>query len=425
MTVLDFPLGSKLDRVDAPRLPGVRSSKPRNGTARANRIPSLDGLRAVSILLVIAFHTVNAISWRKTGHDYDGVLKYLLNGGLGVSVFFVISGYLITHLLLKELSRTGKIELRDFYIRRSFRIWPAFYFFLAVVAILHLTGRLPINMKRDFVAAAAFVFNYTPHAGSAWVGHTWSLAVEEQFYLLWPAVLILMGVKRTRLIAVTLLLIIPAVRFFEVSVLPAHGLLRSRLWQTSHTRADTLMLGSLMALCADSVRFGGAIRGLFDKKIHWVALVLLFANWALMHQLPLPMAYALGYSIEAGCIGLLILWAIDRPHVGVGRFLNAPAVVHVGNISYSLYLWNVLFCIPLNPGWTGTFPLNLVCTFAMAELSYFFIEQPVLRWRAAMKSRRRDEPAVPGLASVVCMARGPFTGQLIVRPAFEVETGHY
>ena len=129
------------------------------------RIASLDGLRAISIALVVGYHAINAATQVKSHRDYAGPWEHLFNGGLGVSIFFVISGFLITHLLLREMRKSGTISLKVFYSRRTFRIWPAFFFYLGIVVLLYWMHVFGIA-RRDVVAAGAFVFNYVPHVGN-------------------------------------------------------------------------------------------------------------------------------------------------------------------------------------------------------------------------------------------------------------------
>ena len=132
----------------------------------SGRIPSLDGLRAVSIALVVGYHVLNAQTQVQLHHDYEGPWRHLFSGGLGVSIFFVISGFLITHLLLREMEKTKTISLIDFYIRRTFRIWPAFYFYLGIIIALHAMN--VIGIARRDVVAAGFVFWYAASAIRWW-----------------------------------------------------------------------------------------------------------------------------------------------------------------------------------------------------------------------------------------------------------------
>lgn len=149
------------------------------------RIPSLDGLRAISIVMVLVAHA----SGTRLFPVPASAGNLLGLGEFGVHVFFVISGFLITGLLLDELARTNRVDLRRFYLRRALRIFPPYYTYLAVVFLLALAGALQLA-PRDMAHGLTYTSNYYP-ARSWFLGHTWSLSVEEQFYLLWPAVLML------------------------------------------------------------------------------------------------------------------------------------------------------------------------------------------------------------------------------------------
>ena len=180
------------------------------------RLHSLDGLRAISILLVLVGHVAGTV-------NSPGFLLPLHNlGNFGVKIFFVISGFLITLLLLAEISRYGRIDMRGFYLRRCFRIFPAFYFFIGFVVLANAGGFLDLHAN-DVLHAATFTMNY--HHDRAWaLNHSWSLAVEEQFYLLWPLLLLLLGSRRA---------IVCAVLFVFAAPLPQrHQSLRSLVYLT-------------------------------------------------------------------------------------------------------------------------------------------------------------------------------------------------
>ena len=371
------------------RRPDPAPAAPAVVAAGTSRIPSLDGLRGLSIALVVAFHALNTATRGRTGHDYDGPLKYVLNGGLGVTVFFVISGFLITHLLLRETARTGAVDLVDFYVRRTFRIWPAFFAYLAAIAVLHWTRVVGIA-ERDVVAAGLFAFNYAPHVGNAWVGQSWSLCVEEQFYLLWPALLLWAGRRRATLTAVAIVLAVPVVRYAEVRWLPGRGYWVSHLWQQGHTRMDSIMVGCLVALLGDHPRFRSAVARAFAWRAHVAALAWLFVGWAVLDRFAPPaVRLGIGYSLEAVAAAVMLIWAVQHPATPAGRLLNSRPLAHLGRISFSLYLWNVAFCIPLNHTWTGRFPFNVLCALAVAEASYAGVERPFLALRQRWSGRPR------------------------------------
>lgn len=338
------------------------------GTAR--RIPSLDGLRAVSIFLVVLSHAV-----RKPGQA-AGYTHQL--GALGVSIFFVISGYLITALLIQERETTGRISLRNFYIRRAFRIWPALYTYVGILAALAAFGILIVS-RGEILCASLFVWNYSPYLGSWLLGHTWSLSVEEQFYLIWPVLLIVAGKKYGARAAAAIIVCSPAIRLFTYAVAPAsRGAINTML----HTRADTLMFGALCALLYRNARFQAFLRRTFAAGWQFATIPFLFVIHPLLEQF-FRGKYVLtaGWTLEGFSISVLMLWVVQRPHTRIGGFLNSRPMVHLGLISYSLYLWQQMFFAPSNTSILGRFPVNLLCALAAAQLSYTLIERPFLRLR--------------------------------------------
>jgi peptidoglycan/LPS O-acetylase OafA/YrhL len=321
------------------------------------------------------------------------------NGALGVSIFFVLSGFLITHLLVRgrDAARDGAIDLKGFYLRRFCRIVPAFYALLLVLAIGQYSRWISVP-KQDLLAAGLFVTNYAPLHTPEWIGHAWSLCVEEQFYLLWPVLLAILarwGRPAQWSAAIALILLVPVVRVASWMLLPHDHLLVRRMPVLTHARLDTLMFGCLAALLYSSARFQEGLRRVFQSRLHLLAFAYLFlvspylTTWLGERYLILG-----GYSAEGVCIALLLLWAIRHPFGRAGRVLNSWPVVHIGLISYSLYLWQQLFLVGRNHTWTGVFPLNMLLAFAAAEASYWLIERPVLRLRDRLTGRRRYQTPV-------------------------------
>ena len=201
-----------------------------------NRIPSLDGLRCIAVSLVLFSHLLGTrgfFSPPKTSFLYAF-------GNLGVQVFFVISGYLITHLLLSELQRSDKIHLGTFYFRRTLRIFPPCYFMIGGLVLLTAAGWNALTPK-DAFHALTYTSNYYP--GRSWnIGHTWSLGVEEQFYLLWPAVLVILGRRKGFFVAASVIFICPIIR-----VLLWHFYRLPDIGHRFETVADAIATGCLLA----------------------------------------------------------------------------------------------------------------------------------------------------------------------------------
>jgi len=345
---------------------------------QSKRIPSLDGMRAVSILLVLGGHSRFTLT-------LDGQVGRLLspllgNSSLGVAMFFVISGFLITALLVKEAEEEGTISLKQFYIRRIFRIMPAYYCFLAVMVLLAAAGIIQLH-HRDTACAFLFVYNYLPFH-DWWLAHCWSLSVEEQFYLLWPLTLVLFGKRRCSYIALGLIAFTPVVRMLNYVLIPGmRGLIPSML----HTRIDCLMFGCATALLYDSPAFQRFLQACFSQKAHVFAIIYLFLiSPYLTATFASKYLASVGYTLEGFCTVLIMVWLIQNSRTLLGRLANSRPVVHLGVISYSLYLWQEPFLTRQNETFSGQFPLNLLCGLVVAEVSYRLVEQPCLKLRRVL-----------------------------------------
>ena len=184
-------------------------------------------------------------------------------GSLGVQTFFVISGFLITLLLLKELNTTGTISLGRFYFRRALRIFPRFTPIWPSASRSRSPGSLPANL-RAFIVAGTYTTNYLG-GGSGLLEHTWSLSLEEQFYLLWPAALLLLGTRKSIKVAIWLILLSPPSRIVTYYLAPHH---RALVVGMLHSGLDSIMFGCLLALLWDNLRFNQFVQPLVRG---WVA----------------------------------------------------------------------------------------------------------------------------------------------------------
>ena len=353
-------------------------------TTVGHDIPSLDGLRAVSIAIVILAHTKSLLP---SAIADSGVFRYLIGGGLhGVQVFFVISGYLITTLLVHEFERSGDLSLRRFYARRTLRIFPPFYLYLAVLAILWAAG-IEGEDPSTFLSAATYTIIYHPHPQGWLVQHAWSLSIEEQFYLLWP-VLLLIALRRgiAARAAGAVLVIMPMVRF-SLQYLSSRSGTDAMRTIVNSSAIDLLMMGCLLALLSQNKRWR---RWCARWNTTWttaalagVGLVLVpYAEAKLLRTgLVLP-TVALGYTVTAASVGAVLENVVRSPRSVAGRILNVSAVRHIGVISYSIYLWQQLF--------TGNLArfglLTYVFILIAAEISYRLIERPMqrLRWQLSL-----------------------------------------
>lgn len=339
------------------------------------RIPSLDGLRAISIVFVLIGHAVGT-----QGFEVDREhMRWFALGNLGVRVFFVISGYLITTLLINEHEKYGKISIKQFYFRRTFRIFPAFYVFIAAMVLADLLSWIALNPS-DALHAVTYTMNYQPDR--AWqVGHVWSLAVEEQFYLLWPALLVIFGLRRGVWIAALYVLAAPVVRVVTYRYLPDQ---RDGIGESFQTIADAIAVGCVFAFMHARISASRYARFRSSALFLLVPATVLFANY---FRDRISISYPLGETVMNVGIVLTIDWCIQHPDGVVGRVLNWRPLVWIGLLSYSLYLWQQPFLDRHSDAWVTAFPINLIFAFAAAAASYYLIEQPSLRWRARIGKR--------------------------------------
>lgn len=354
------------------------------GPRHVHDIPSLDGLRALSIVIVILSHTKTLLPPPIVN---SGLFRYTIGGGLhGVQVFYVISGYLITTLLLREFNRSSDISLRRFYARRCLRIFPPFYAYLAVLAILWIAGSVPEDAP-SFFAAATYTIVYLPNPLGPAVQHAWSLSIEEQFYLLWPALLLWSQRQRKALhLGLLILAIMPCERIL-LFFLESHDAMHLMRTLVNTGSIDTLIVGCLLALLRDDPRWQRFHRRFLNV---WTAGVLLavafvvvpYAGAKLTHSLTGYLAIAFGTSITALSLGGILVYVVENPHSLAGSFLNLGLLRHIGVISYSLYLWQQFFA------YNKTFsagPYAYLLMLLAAECSFWLIEKPALRLRARLK----------------------------------------
>jgi peptidoglycan/LPS O-acetylase OafA/YrhL len=361
-------------------------------TARA-RVPSLDGLRGVSILAVLVAHALGTGNFLSSS-VINPVVGDL--GNLGVRVFFIISGFMITSLLFQEVAKSGHISLKGFYLRRTFRIFPAFYTYLAVMFTLSVLGVLHLSLADD-LHAATYTVNFA-HDRSWYIGHVWSLSVEEQFYLLWPVALILWlpggrpGVaqstslsraestrRRAKWVAIAVIFIAPFARVGTWVFLPTQ---RALIGEAFPTIADSIAFGCLLASFRGDLDAHKGYLGFLRSRWFWLVPVAIVAlNLSASH---VGLFYTFGETLLDLLIAVVIDRAVRLPDGLSGRLLNSRILVHIGVLSYSIYLWQQPFLNRHSSGLFQSFPLSLIAALACAHASYYLIERPALRLRVRL-----------------------------------------
>ena len=336
---------------------------------------SLDGLRCASIIAVIWHHTAQgALEW----------LPGASRGFLGVDLFFVISGFLIVTLLLRERSATGSISLRNFYGRRSLRIFPIYYALLALLALYFLLAR-GSGQATAFLAELPYHATYTSNfiVASTLMAITWSLSMEEQFYVVWPPVEKYLG----RMVLPTLGLVLVCnqlvnFRIVDPWLLWFFGVVHDDLSFLQATFTPICLGVALAHLLHSEHGFAIATRALGGRAVSATCLLVL----VLLGNLPADdisgwHRLALQLSMTA-----LVCSCVVREDHGLRRILTWEPIKRIGTISYGMYLYHViavyivgslLVFLELTSDWIR-FALCVVLTVTVAELSYRLIEQPLL-----------------------------------------------
>ena len=382
--------------VDLPLSRPAPAEPPEPAFPRRGKIPSLDGWRAVAILLVLSSHFSFATGYRG---ELWPLVPYVLDGNFGVRVFFVISGLLITFLLLREAHGTGGVSLRSFYVRRALRILPVYFTYLAVVALL--TG---LHCYRDapssWLGALTFTRNFMGLGDSA-TAHFWSLAIEEQFYLVWPCCFAGLSLwKKPRAYVGGLLVVVAAGPFFRAHVAARLG---GSLWNHLFNPLATWMY-------ADSLAIGclGAMAAWYWRPARWrpaalaaVALAALLAivatHWLEWHpERAAPLVNGLIPTMQGFSILCLIGISVRRESGWFFRGLNARWLAWIGVLSYSLYVWHLLFLggfvgEPMAAWPALDYRWWYVGAFVAACLSYYGLERPVLRIKARLRPAPRPD----------------------------------
>jgi len=355
-----------------------------DGKATADRLPGLDGLRAVSIALVIGYHLQLCAAPGGWAASFFG------NGTFGVDVFFTISGFLITALLLREESVRGSISLRQFYLRRGARILPAALTYLLFILLLSLLNGT-MNWK-PWISAALFCRNLVmndPFArGAVDTSHYWSLSIEEQFYLIWPWLFIFLRPRARVPFLLALFLAAPAWRELNL-----HGFHESNVNIVRiDMHCDGILVGCLLACAIEDPRCRKSLlHPLLRSDAFALALLAIIVASFTAAAGAVPGFVRFTYpSLRAACVAMFVHRVIRRSGRGVSVLdwvLNLNGMVILGQLSYSLYLWQQPFCMPSGALHANSNALNVLAACACAAASFLLIERPVQSLRRKLASR--------------------------------------
>jgi peptidoglycan/LPS O-acetylase OafA/YrhL len=344
-------------------------------------IPELDGLRGVAILMVMGVH---------------GMIPFMKGGFIGVDIFFVLSGFLITTILIQEYNLHNSIDLGKFYLKRFLRLMPALLLLLVTVSIAGfflLNSDLARANLKSALISLFYLSNFEKIAdlySSVFLGHTWSLAIEEQFYILWSLLLVLLlrfvkSRKKIVYIVLSLAFLSWMLRVLYMQI----GISRNRVYFGLDTRMDGLLLGSALGILLASE----LINEMRKRQIaQWLKLLtpfsfglLIYIGVALNHRN--PQTYYWVITLVEVLVAILILDVFISKHSFVRQLLSREPLTWIGKVSYGLYLWHFPIYMALIFFGLNT-PLNMVYGTVVASLiavlSYYLVEQRFLKIKAKL-----------------------------------------
>ena len=342
------------------------------------KLPSLDGVRAISFLIVFVAHAG---------------LDWIVPGRFGVDIFFLLSGYLITFLLIREYSSTGSISLRHFYMRRALRIFPPMYAILGCTLLLLWFSHQMAGITWAGVSSQLFYYqNYFFRPGIIpELGPLWSLAVEEHFYIFFPPLMVLLLARSEnyRDIAKALLVLcglILAWRCCVVAFMP-EGMRWAR--DASDTRADSILYGCVLAFLQQTPLSDSIFqRKRLERYIIPACLGTLLLTFAVRNSI---FRETIRYTLQGLAIAPLLYYVVHYPETYVGKLLNTRVLSYVGVLSYSLYLLHAVVLLQMGRVVHGALAvglLSLPVTIALGVLTRVLIEKPAEKLRSKLRDTR-------------------------------------
>ena len=355
---------------------------------KSKYLPSIDSLRALAVLAVIIYHVD---------------VNYLPGGFLGVDLFFVLSGYLISSLIIKEYRKTGSLNLYNFYIRRARRLLPAVYFMITVGLVVMVLFNEVLLRKSHLDAIFGYIYSsnwwyifhkldyFDSFGAQSPFKHLWSLAIEEQFYMIFPLLFLLVNRKKKSkdgtyklnknflyvILGLILVSLIAHILLFDINNI-------SRIYFGTDTRAFSLLVGVVGAILYPMERLHAKVtlqQNMVYSVVSLVSIATLITVMIYTSEYN-TLLYRGGFLLVA-ILGLIVIISSGKQHTLMSRLLSFKPVVFIGKISYSLYLWHFPVLVLTTPvseiGNPNIFfvILRIVLTFAVAIVSYVFVETPI------------------------------------------------
>ena len=389
---------------------------------KSKYLPSIDSLRALAVLAVIIYHVD---------------VNYLPGGFLGVDLFFVLSGYLISSLIIKEYRKTGSLNLYNFYIRRARRLLPAVYFMITVGLVVMVLFNEVLLRKSHLDAIFGYIYSsnwwyifhkldyFDSFGAQSPFKHLWSLAIEEQFYMIFPLLFLLINRKKKSkdgtyklnknflyvVLGLILVSLIAHILLFDINNI-------SRIYFGTDTRAFSLLVGVVGAILYPMEKLHAKVtpqQNIMYSVVSLVSIATLITVMIYTSEYN-TWLYRGGFLLVA-ILGLIVIISSGKQHTLMSRLLSFKPVVFIGKISYSLYLWHFPVLVLTTPVSEIGNPniifviLRVILTFALATASYVFVETPIRKlgfknyinviFKKLKKRPRKSRKAYAGIVGLV------------------------
>ena len=341
-----------------------------------NYIKGFDTLRGISIILVLLTH-LGLYHHLPENDLIRGRVWSLISGGTGVRIFFTLSGFLITKILLHELNEFNSINFKYFYVRRFLRLLPPLIlFYLAIGILMHF--RMIQTTSVGFFFSLFYLYNFVPnifHTGE--LGHTWSLAVEEQYYLIWPFIISFFN-KKQGFIFILLVLVTSIISVYIFPELTFTSNYKSSRWFIP--AVAPIIIGSFFAWLIDKNNKIYSSYFRHKKTLLWVGIILFLC------PLYSPIL-KLSFLFQSTGVSIILIWILFNQQSKVTSILNNRLLSYIGSISYGIYVYQGLFLRtgPSGNLWIQEFPQNIALTFLTAIVSFYFLEKPILKLKKKYK----------------------------------------
>ena len=389
---------------------------------KSKYLPSIDSLRALAVLAVIIYHVD---------------VNYLPGGFLGVDLFFVLSGYLISSLIIKEFRKTGTVNLYNFYIRRARRLLPAVYFMITVGLVVMVLFNEVLLRKSHLDAIFGYIYSsnwwyifhkldyFDSFGAQSPFKHLWSLAIEEQFYMIFPLLFLLVNRKKKSkdgtyklnknflyvVLGLILVSLIAHILLFDINNI-------SRIYFGTDTRAFSLLVGVVGAILYPMERLHAKVtpqQNMIYSVVSLVSIATLITVMIYTSEYN-TLLYRGGFLLVA-ILGLIVIISSGKQHTLMSRLLSFKPIVFIGKISYSLYLWHFPILVLTTPVSEIGNPniifviLRVILTFVLATASYVFVETPIRKlgfknyinviFKKLKKRPRKSRKVYAGVAGLV------------------------